>query len=220
MFLWKCFYRFLDDLFRAYSPTLWRIIPIIYLALSLPCLYSVCGAVQYMALRGRDSPWHRTGAICTNWAMTNCSLPGLKNCSIIIAAVISYVVHMCLCTCVFLCSASCVTWWMCCTISGTLVVCSLSDSKPSWLHGHETLFSNVRLSSPCQSTGLASTSSQVPNWKAVLHHSTCATTCWSSPEASLPSSLATGSCRRYDATVLCQMASCSREGLGVDTVSI
>lgn len=65
-----------------------------------------------MALRGRGSPWHRTGAICTNWAMTNCSLPGLKNCSIIIATVISYVVHMCLCTCVFLCSTSFVTWWM------------------------------------------------------------------------------------------------------------
>lgn len=67
-----------------------------------------------------------------------------------------------------------------------------------------------------KSTGLASTLNQVPSWKAVLHHSTCATTCWSSPEASLPSSLATGSCRRYVATVLCQMASCSREGLGVD----
>lgn len=122
--------------------------------------------------------------------------------------------------CVFLCSTSFVAWWMCSTISGTLVVCSLSDSKPSWLHGHETLFSNVCLSSPCQSTGLASTLNQVPSWKAVLHHSTCATTCWSSPEASLPSSLATGSCRRYVATVLCQMASCSREGLGVDIVSI
>uniref|UniRef100_A0A3Q1JH64 Uncharacterized protein n=1 Tax=Anabas testudineus TaxID=64144 RepID=A0A3Q1JH64_ANATE len=68
-----------------------------------------------------------------------------------------------------------------------------------------------------KSTGSVSVLNQVPNWKVAPPPSTCATINWFSPEACLPPSLATGSCRRYVDMALCQMASCSREGLAVDT---
>lgn len=87
-----------------------------------------------------------------------------------------------------------------------------STRKPNFL-------SPLLCRSLLQSTGSVSMSSQVPNWKAAPPPSTCATTCWSSPEASLLSSLDTGSCRRCVDTALCQMASCSRGGLAADTVS-
>ena len=61
--------------------------------------------------------------------------------------------------------------------------------------------------------------SQAPSWRAAPPPSTCATTCWSSPEASLLSSSATGSCRRCVDMERCQAALCSRGGLAVDTVS-
>lgn len=70
-----------------------------------------------------------------------------------------------------------------------------------------------------QSTGSASPSSQVPNWKAAPLPSTCATTCWCSPEAPLPSPLATGNCLRCVDTAPCQMALFLREELAADTVS-
>lgn len=70
-----------------------------------------------------------------------------------------------------------------------------------------------------QSTGSVSVSSQVPSWKAAPPPCTCATTCWSWPEASLPSPSATGNCRRCVDMARCQMASFLRGGLAADTVS-
>lgn len=72
---------------------------------------------------------------------------------------------------------------------------------------------------PVQSTGSASTSNQAPNWKVAPPPSTCATTCWSSPGASLLSSSAAGSCRRCVGSAPCRMALCSKEGPAVDCVS-
>lgn len=62
-------------------------------------------------------------------------------------------------------------------------------------------------------------SSRAPNLKVAPPSSTCATTFLSFPGASLLSSLVTGSCRRYVATVPCQMGLCLKEALAVDTVS-
>lgn len=72
---------------------------------------------------------------------------------------------------------------------------------------------------PVQSTGSASTSNQAPKWKVAPPPSTCATTCWSLPGASLLSSSAAGSCRRCVDSAPCQTASCSKEGPAVDCVS-
>lgn len=117
-----------------------------------------------------------------------------KNCLILITTGVSYT------ACVSVCVMPC--WF---------VFCFMLHLN-SWI--------NVLASSSLlQSTGSASASSQVPNWKAAPLPSTCATTCWSSPEASLLSPLATGNCLRCVDMVLCQMALFLREGLAADTVS-
>lgn len=102
---------------------------------------------------------------------------------------------------VFLCSTSFVVGWMRFMINNFQ-----ASSLPASL-------------SLLQSTGSVSVSSQVPSWKAAPPPCTCATTCWSWPEASLPSPSATGNCRRCVDMARCQMASFLRGGLAADTVS-
>lgn len=102
---------------------------------------------------------------------------------------------------VFLCSTSFVVGWMCFMINNFQA---------------SSLLASLSL---LQSTGSVSVSSQVPSWKAAPPPCTCATTCWSWPEASLLSPSATGNCRRCVDMARCQMASFLRGGLAADTVS-
>lgn len=90
------------------------------------CIYTVY--TLCLAMRGRDRLWQWKSAICTKWALTNCSQQSLKNCFIIITAAIIHTVHvwscviMCLCVQVCLFHLICLSVLVCFMINDTLLI--------------------------------------------------------------------------------------------------
>ena len=100
-------------------------------------------------MRGRDRPWHWKSAICTYWAMTNCSQQSLKNCLIIIATAVSSTLHVCSCVCLCVCDVPCL--FSCSTSFVVQLMCFMINEtsiffKSSWQRmktAHAALFSQT-----------------------------------------------------------------------------
>lgn len=171
-------------------------------------LYSECDCEKMR------QTWHWVMTICTNWVMTKSSQQSLKNCLIIIITAIICILQPC--SCVRVCDMP--RWFI---FILRLICCVMNVFYDKLIFDFlESILDFISLSlSVLQFIGSVSMWSRAPSWKVAPPLSTCATTCWSSPEVSPLSLWATGSCQRCVDTVPCQMASCSRGALAVDTVS-